>query len=672
MLRWEIPAYKTTLTTIYMALALVMSVMGSVAAEAAGPAPNPITPDLLFMARFDESFSADYAKGDPEPVVNGAVLVGDGKLGGAVRLDKGAYLSYSPSGNINMAGGTLMFWLKPDWNPVASESHTLISMGLGGEGRLPAYFVISQGWWETTGGAGRFYFVLDNQNRIHTSTKALLDMGGRIREWHHVAVTWSEGIGVSPSFVNIYIDGEVAARTSIPWTPTWEPVRRPTTNLIIGSDMASPLANGRWCDGLIDELYIYNRPLSAGEIAAIYKEQEADWQAAQEAKWAWLTSVLETQVPSAKRDDEGRLLENRALFDEGYSWTDPAQIPALVEKVKRAGFNVYVPCVWHGRGARWPSGSSGSSTAGAGTAGTAGTAAGTMVEPTLAMRYQALDVDPLAELIRQMHAAGIEVHPWFTVALGDAELYPQFADEGTPAGFFNVHNPAFRDFIVGLMLEVVAKYDVDGLNLDYVRTGGICTGQFCRDDYQAKFGRDLLGDLTAEAGQLKPAAHAAGRVIQWQDDAVADIIRRTSEQARRLRPGIVISVDGSPRPAEEGPAIDGRNEKMWVEAGWVDVVYIMDYNQQPAYDKWDAVRAESSRPEAYVCLLGNYDRTEFGQAVSRSGKLVADLVAYAQRKWPGNGVGLYLYSLLNEEQIEALRSGPFKEEAVTHWERDIM
>jgi len=81
------------------------------------------------------------------------------------------------------------------------------------------------------------------------------------------------------------------------------------------------------------------------------------------------------------------------------------------------------------------------------------------------------------------------------------------------------------------------------------------------------------------------------------------------------------------------------------------------------------VREAIDRPEAIVDLPGNYERTKQGKVIAREGKLVAEQISYCQRKWPGNGVGLYLYSLLSEEQIEALRAGPFREDAVPRWVR---
>ena len=62
-------------------------------------------------------------------------------------------------------------------------------------------------------------------------------------------------------------------------------------------------------------------------------------------------------------------------------------------------------------------------------------------------------------------------------------------------------------------------------------------------------------------------------------------------------------------------------------------------------------------------------RPAAGKVVPRDGELVADQISYCRRKWPENGVGLCLYSMLDDAQINALRTGPFAEDAVPHWVR---
>jgi uncharacterized lipoprotein YddW (UPF0748 family) len=48
-------------------------------------------------------------------------------------------------------------------------------------------------------------------------------------------------------------------------------------------------------------------------------------------------------------------LESRAIFDESLSWITEVAAHNVCQRIKRAGFNVLMPNVWHGRGTAWPS-----------------------------------------------------------------------------------------------------------------------------------------------------------------------------------------------------------------------------------------------------------------------------------------------------------------------------
>ena len=75
--------------------------------------------------------------------------------------------------------------------------------------------------------------------------------------WYHVAATYDG------SEIKVYLNGQPQGTpTSV--TGSIEPISSP---LYIGSDPGSP---GRFFKGLIDEVEIYNRALSASEIQAIY------------------------------------------------------------------------------------------------------------------------------------------------------------------------------------------------------------------------------------------------------------------------------------------------------------------------------------------------------------------------------------------------------------------
>jgi uncharacterized lipoprotein YddW (UPF0748 family) len=179
----------------------------------------------------------------------------------------------------------------------------------------------------------------------------------------------------------------------------------------------------------------------------------------------------------------------RAILDGDIElWTDEGQLNARIARVREARFNVYMPTVWQGRGTTWPSKT-------------------VPWDPVLSSVNKA-SFDPLRAMITKCHAAGIEVHPWFTVAFRWGKDYfpefglPDFA-EG-PHAAFDVHNPAFHNFIASLIVEVIANYDVDGLNLDFVRAIGLCARNDA--DWNTSDCTDAISSSTRSCSGFFPTA----------------------------------------------------------------------------------------------------------------------------------------------------------------------
>lgn len=80
-------------------------------------------------------------------------------------------------------------------------------------------------------------------------------------EWHHVAGMFDG------SNIMVYLDGALDASV-----PTTEPISVNTANMLIGDNPEEP---DRYWDGLIDELKIYDRALSAGELMYLAGSQPA-------------------------------------------------------------------------------------------------------------------------------------------------------------------------------------------------------------------------------------------------------------------------------------------------------------------------------------------------------------------------------------------------------------
>ena len=596
------------------------------------------TPGTLFLANFDAPEQAGSTDAGVTLTLHGATLT-QGKWGKGLRVAQGQNAAISLGENTLPDHGTILFWFKPEWNDAEARtrSHTFLSWswddGKGG------YCAWSDGWWEPAG-AGRTYLIFENQLYCHVSDI----LHYPVNDWTHLAMTWSCGKGVvSAAF---YQDGRLVGVTSRCKCDKLPLLKTP---IVLGSDQGSSIGSGRSAEGVFDGFQLVDKALTSAEIRAVFRDQAPNWRDIERRRFAWLDAVL-AQPYKPLRDKDGRILESRTLLDESYGWITRDGARMAVEKMKRAGFNVFIPCIWHGRGARWPSRRTPMETGAA-----------------TAMKKAGSDFDGLGNLIALCHANGIEVHPWFCVCYGDERWQPlaPFIEPGTPKGACEAHNPAFRRFIVDVMLDVVRRYDVDGVNLDYIRTIGISTSKTAQAAFHQEFGGELLDVLKTPRPNHEPDP----RIVQFQNGAIADIVHTFAVRARAIRPQLVISIDGHPRLPDEPPGTQGRDGVAWVRNGWIDVLYSMDYGKQISWHRYDRLRSLLPRPEALVVLCGNYERLPNGHVGSREGKMVADLLAFTQRKYPGNGVALYWLGSLNDEQIEALRHGPFKDPARPHWVR---
>ncbi|MEK6795223.1 MAG: family 10 glycosylhydrolase [Spirochaetota bacterium] len=338
------------------------------------------------------------------------------------------------------------------------------------------------------------------------------------------------------------------------------------------------------------------------------------------------------------RDANGRLIESRMILDEKGAFLDEGS-DVVLDRIKRAGFNAYMPCIWHGRGAIFRS-------------------AHSPVEPRFEQHFAGTN-DATAVMIQRAKDRGIEVHAWFCVApQGKNKLFPEFAKEGSPKGAYDLQDPGYRDLIVREITSFAKQYAVDGINLDYIRTMGISFTETARALYRKRYN----ADIDELKGTMTPALTA--RLLEWQEAAVSDIVRRASEGIRAARPKAVFSVCGHALPKPE-LSEQGRNEWLWIENGWLDISYTMDYDWTPNFPKFEAGRTSLSSPGRSLLMLGNYE-SERGEVKPRNAMQVARLIEYALKKYP-EGIALYYYPTLSEEQIDALRAGPFKENAVPNW-----
>ncbi len=547
----------------------------------------------------------------------------------SLALENGSHLKIKSPKKLITASGTISFWVKPLWDDNI-KSHTFMSMRWDGGDN--SYMVISYGWWEPEG-SNRLYFILSNQDYLHCS----FPYNFQTQVWVMITVTWELATN---NGCTIYLNEEKLAST----VATKKYKKRSNSIIYIGSDVGVNSARGRARDAEYDDIRVFSTALKHKEIIKSYSESNKKEDVVQKIKNTWMDEILSLEyVP--RRNSNGQILESRIIFDEDIRWAlSKENTDNILSRIKSAGFNVYVPNVWHGRGTYYFT---------------------PLTEPDGRLKGSvSSDNDPLAYLIKKARSLGIEVHPWFTVVKRSSNNYPEFYDEGTPRRAYNVHNKKFRKFIVNLMLDVVKRYDVDGINLDYIRTMGICTSEFCKENYKEFTGKNFLSDYYIR----NINNNARMRIQKWQDSAVTDIVRKFSIQAKSIKSHLIISVDSHPKPKYKPRPLQGRDSVKWLNDGWIDLVFNMDYRKKVDIENHELVLKEVKSNGKIIFLYGNYEKID-SAVIPRDAVLVKNYAMYSQRRWPGDGVAFYLYNLLSDEQISMLKNEPFIENAIPSWPR---
>ena len=181
--------------------------------------------------------------------------------------------------------------------------------------------------------------------------------------------------------------------------------------------------------------------------------------------------------------------------------------------------------------------------------------------------------DPLGTAVTEAHARGLELHAWVNpyrvsmdatgknlVATHPARVHPEWTVSYGGKLYYNPGIPAVRAHVVGVVKEIVAKYDVDAIHFD---------------DYFYPY--PVSGQTFNDAATFQ--AYGAGQTLaQWRRANITALIDDVRMTVRATRPGTQFGV--SPFGVWRNVATDatGSNTKAGVQAyddlyantrGWV-------------------------------------------------------------------------------------------------------
>jgi uncharacterized lipoprotein YddW (UPF0748 family) len=320
---------------------------------------------------------------------------------------------------------------------------------------------------------------------------------------------------------------------------------------------------------------------------------------------ALLLSGCFPHTPPAARAPIPTPAEVRALWVVRDALTDRDSIKAMVARAHASGFNTLIVQV-RGRGdayyqSRW--------------------------EPNPPGVTVTSKFDPLAVVLKEAHARNIAVHAWLnTMLLSNMdtpssdpahmfqrrpdllavpyrvarELYamdardPQYRAKILEAAkqernqvegvYLSPAAPETKEHLYSMWMDVLERYDVDGMNFDYVRYPAP-SHDYSRISID-RFRRWLLPQLTdAERGRYAalesdplvyadsfPAKYADFRRLQ-----VTEIVERIYHGVKKRKPQVVVSADvfANAKDAYENRYQDWTD---WLRRGFLDVAALMAYN----------------------------------------------------------------------------------------------
>ncbi len=298
--------------------------------------------------------------------------------------------------------------------------------------------------------------------------------------------------------------------------------------------------------------------------------------------------------------------------------------------------------------------------------------------------------DPLQVAVEEGHKLGMEVHAWvWCFAVGNRRHNPLIGMPDTYAGpvleeggmmdealrnrgggitvdsrqneyWLSPASLKGRELLLNIYKEIVTKYDVDGVHLDYIRYPFQSGGN--RMGYEAT-GRERFSKTTGL--NLNAMDDYTARLwIAWKTYQVSSFVQQTSESLKKIKPQLKISAAVFPMKRASRIVAIQQDWETWIDNGWVDMLSPMSYTRDSGrlQDMFEYVKSSSQK---HTLIYP-------GVAMHRldGGSLVLQLEAL--RECGSLGSTLFAGAHLDKEKRELLGTGPFKDSGSLTPHRDVV
>jgi len=288
--------------------------------------------------------------------------------------------------------------------------------------------------------------------------------------------------------------------------------------------------------------------------------------------------------------------------------------------------------------------------------------------------------DPLGAAVGEAKKRGMEIHAWmWTFTKGNARHNPIIGKDADFAGpvltkhdfnwalttasgalvppkqheyWIDASNTQCRKYIKDEIAEVISRYQVDGIQLDYIRYPFNNKGSECgfnwlsRTKFEQESGLSLdsLDDKTREL------------FIAWKTHQVNQLVKEVSDLVRSQRPKMRISAAVYAFPRRMRINAIQQDWETWVSNGWIDTLNPMTYSATP----------QDLSIMANYCRESTEDKSLVypGVAVMR-----VDMAGLIEQLDTARGAGtlgttMFAAAHLDDKKLSVLKNGPYRRQTL--------
>jgi len=274
------------------------------------------------------------------------------------------------------------------------------------------------------------------------------------------------------------------------------------------------------------------------------------------------------------------------------AWSNPTELDLRISLWKSANISTIFLMVDDGRGATWPSQS-------------------TPVDPRIT-----LSNNPLKNAVQKIRNSGIQVFLVVNVigiVLGVNPIKSEYLIQ--TGDYYDMWNPAFRDWRIAYLRELFDHTLCDGVVLDYIRTG-----------------KGALIDQTPSS------------------ELVADFLFRIRSEVPEH-----IALMNISNTFYLNPNVQGVNYLQWYQDGLIDSIGIFNYNEQFPF------RDVERLPQTSLWILRSSYNLVNNVAVSKSAYEIESSARRILRRFTPAGYGLFTANMFTSEHASVFSQLPLQE-----------